>query len=310
MIPRSVSSSRSTTTNIGVDDLPGDLPAVLNLLADTHPTLALAMVRALSTARVPALRATANQLMSALADDSRLDAEVDEVVTRAVRSQVWIESWTDDRLDQLLADLASAFATRAEELAVVTVGETGIGNAADKAIKNRFASQNVYASLVGRTTLGPVSFDADRRVTEVASPVGVVFAVLPVTSPVACAIFKTLSAIKTRNALILSFHHKAFGVGQFVGGIIRDVLVRHGAPAGLVQVVQQTGRKITRRFMSHPKVSLVLATGGPGLVKAAYSSGTPAIGVGPGTPRPLSRRRRSRSRPRRRSSPASRSTTV
>jgi acyl-CoA reductase-like NAD-dependent aldehyde dehydrogenase len=281
VIARSVSSSRPTT-HIGVDDLPGDLPAVLDLLADTHPTLALAMVRALDSARVPALRATATRLMSALAADARLDAEIDEVVTRATRSQATIESWTDARLDLLLADLASAFAARAEELAVVTVGETGIGNAADKAIKNRFASQGVYESLAGKTTLGPISYDADRRVTEVASPVGVVFAVLPVTSPVACAIFKTLSAIKTRNALILSFHHKAFGVGQFVGGIIRDVLVRHGAPAGLVQVVQQTGRKITRRFMSHPKVSLVLATGGPGLVKAAYSSGTPAIGVGPG----------------------------
>lgn len=265
-----------------VDDLPGDMPAVLDLLADTHPTLALAMVRALNNARVPALRATANRLMSALAGDSRLDADVDAVVMRAVRSQAAIESWTDDRIDRVLADLSAAFTSRAEALAVVTVGETGIGNVADKAVKNRFASETIYESLVGKTTLGPITFAADRRVTEIASPVGVVFAVLPVTSPVACAIFKALSAIKTRNALILSFHHKAFGVGQFVGGIIRDVLSRHGAPSGLVQVVQQTGRKITRRFMSHAKVSLVLATGGPGLVKAAYSSGTPAIGVGPG----------------------------
>src|SRR4029078_10865157 len=95
-------------------------------------------------------------------------------------------------------------------------------------------------------------------------------------------IFKKIIAIKTRNALILSFPHRAFGVGQFVGGIVRDLLASHGAPAGLVQVVQLMGRKATRRFMSHPKVSLVIATGGPGLVKAAYSSGTPAIGVGPG----------------------------
>src|SRR4029078_4775314 len=95
-------------------------------------------------------------------------------------------------------------------------------------------------------------------------------------------IFKKIIAIKTRNALILSFPHRAFGVGQFVGGIVRDLLASHGAPAGLVQVVQLMGRKATRRFMSHPGVSLVLATGGPGLVKAAYSSGTPAIGVGPG----------------------------
>ena len=118
--------------------------------------------------------------------------------------------------------------------------------------------------------------------TELASPVGVVFAIAPVTNPVATAMFKTLIAVKSRNAVILSFHHQALGVGQQTVGIVRDVLQAHGAPADLVQCVERPSRKTTRRFMRHPGVALVLATGSRALVEAAYSSGTPAIGVGPG----------------------------
>jgi acyl-CoA reductase-like NAD-dependent aldehyde dehydrogenase len=265
-----------------VDDLPTDLPAVLDQLVDQNPALAIAMTRAIGGSLSPTLRAAARRLIEALGEESRLDNDVDEVVTRAVRAQEAFEHWTDERVDGLLADLAQTFARRAEQLAVVTVGETRMGNVADKILKNRFASESIYESLAGQVAQGPLAVDAERRVTEIASPVGVVFAVLPVTSPVAAAIFKTMIAIKTRNALILSFPHRAFGVGQFVGGIVRDLLTSHGAPAGLVQAVQLMGRKPTRHFMSHPRVSLVLATGGPGLVKAAYSSGTPAIGVGPG----------------------------
>ena len=105
-------------------------------------------------------------------------------------------------------------AGRAEELAIASVSETGLGNVADKALKIRFASLGVYGSFAGQVAQGVLSVDAERRVTEIASPVGVVFAVAPVTNPVATAIFKMLIAIKGRNALILSFHHQALGVGR------------------------------------------------------------------------------------------------
>jgi acyl-CoA reductase-like NAD-dependent aldehyde dehydrogenase len=267
---------------LAVDDLPADLPAILDMLADTQPAIALALVRALDQTGTPALHATANRLLETLANDSRLDQEVDAVVCRACAAQETFENWSDERIDGMLLDVAKAFADSAKELAVATVRETGMGNAADKTLKNRFASLRIYASLAGKVAQGPLFFDAHRQVTELASPVGVVFAVVPVTNPVATAMFKTLIAIKGRNAVILSFHHQAQGVGQRTVGIVRDVLKAHGAPADLVQCVRRRGRKATRRFMSHRRVALVLATGGRTMVEAAYSSGTPAIGVGPG----------------------------
>ena len=216
------------------------------------------------------------------AADSQLDQDVDVVVHRARGAQAAFENWTDPRIDALLSDIATMLAGRAEELAIAAVSETGLGNVPDKTLKIRFASLGVYNSLAGQIGQGVLSVDAERRVTEIASPVGVVFAVAPVTNPVATAIFKMLIAIKGRNAIILSFHHQALGVGRLTCGLVRDALQAHGAPADLVQWVPRPGRTVTRRFMGHQGVSLVLATGGQSLVEAAYSSGTPAIGVGPG----------------------------
>ena len=263
-------------------DPPAAVPAILELMADTHPRLALAMAQALGNADSSTLRATAHHLVEALASDSLLDHDVDVAVTRAQRAQAAFENWTDRRIDALLAEAATTLAGRAEELAIAAVRETGLGNVPDKTLKIRFASLGVYDSLAGHIAQGPLSVDTDRQVIEFASPVGVVFAVAPVTNPVATAIFKMLIALKGRNALILSFHHHAAGVGQLTCGIVREVLKAHGAPADLVQWVPRPSRKITRRFMAHAGVSLVLATGGQSLVDAAYSSGTPAIGVGPG----------------------------
>jgi acyl-CoA reductase-like NAD-dependent aldehyde dehydrogenase len=220
---------------------------------------------------------------SAAEDDALLTAEVDAMASRASRAQGAFESWNDDRIDALLHDLADAFADAAEELAIATVAETGMGSVLDKTFKNQFASLGVYASFAGKPGQGTLTVDAARQVAEVASPVGVVFGVVPVTNPVATAMFKTLIALKGRNALILSFHHRALGVAERTGAIVRGVLKAHGAPLDLVQWVRRAGgRATTKKLMSHPLVSMILATGGTGLVKAAYSSGTPAIGVGPG----------------------------
>jgi acyl-CoA reductase-like NAD-dependent aldehyde dehydrogenase len=263
-------------------DPAAEVPALLALLAETHPTMALAMAHALGGADSPALSATSHRLVEALAADSLLGQEVDAVVARADKALAAFENWTDQQIDALLFDIATLLAGRAEELAIVSASETGLGNVADKTLKIRFASLDVYRSLAGQVAQGVLSVDEERRVTEIASPVGVVFAVAPVTNPVATAIFKMLIAIKGRNATILSFHRQALRVGRLTCGIVRDALKAHGAPADLVQWVAHPSRKATRRFMGHEGVSLVLATGGQSLVEAAYSSGTPAIGVGPG----------------------------
>jgi len=198
-------------------------------------------------------------------------------------TQESFEKWPEDRVDALLGDIAEAIAERAEELAEATVAETSMGIVTDKADKIRFASIEVYKTMSGHSAAGLLTTNPQNQVTEIASPVGVVLGLIPVTNPVPTVVFKTLVTLKGRNALILSCHRSALGVGSQACDIICDVLERHGASRNLVQAVRQrSSRQKTMMFMNHPGVSLILATGGTSMVKAAYSSGTPAIGVGSG----------------------------
>jgi acetaldehyde dehydrogenase/alcohol dehydrogenase len=211
------------------------------------------------------------------------DPEIDELVTRAGIAQRAVHEWPEERIDAVLLSVAQAFAIRARELAEEAVRVTRIGNVTDKTSKNLIASLGVYRSLVGRPANGLLTTDDERRVTEIASPVGVVVGLVPITNPAATAIFKTLIAIKGRNALILSFPRSFRDVAPVVGSIIQDALAAAGAPTDLVQWVKRGhSRKKTDILMRHSQVSLVLATGGASMVKAAYRSGTPTIGVGPG----------------------------
>ena len=256
----------------------GDLESLMR----SHSRIALALVRALAKDTARRLRTTSRKLAERLAADSP-DPEVDYVVARAVTAQHAFQDWSDGRVDALLLALATALAEHAEDLARLTVKATRIGNVHDKTRKNIFASLGIYRSLAGKPTHGPTSTDPERKVTEFASPVGVVFAIVPMTSPVAIAIFKTLISLKARNALILSFHRTCPRVADAVGAIVHRVLQANGAPLDLVQWVRERkNRLVTERFMRHEGVSLILATGGAGMVRAAYRSGTPAIGVGPG----------------------------
>jgi acetaldehyde dehydrogenase/alcohol dehydrogenase len=205
------------------------------------------------------------------------------MVASAAEAQRAFETWAEPRVDALLLALAQAVAANAEALAAATVKETKIGNVADKTVKNMHASLGVYQTLAGKPGIGPLGGEAVRGVTEIAGPAGVVFAIVPVTNPVATAIFKTLISLKARCAVILSFHHACIAVGNSVCEIMEKVLAQHQAPPGLMQWVRKrTSRAKTAKFMSHDGVSLVMATGGAGMVTAAYRSGTPALGVGPG----------------------------
>jgi acetaldehyde dehydrogenase/alcohol dehydrogenase len=211
------------------------------------------------------------------------DPEIDDLVARASRAQRVVQGWSEDRIDATLLAVAQSFAIHARDLAEDTVRVTRIGNVPDKTCKNLIASMGVYRSLVGHPASGLLNTDDTRRVTEIASPVGVVVGLIPATNPAATAIFKALIAIKARNALILSFPRSFRDVGPRLGSIVQDALQAAGAPPDLVQCVKRThSRKKTDILMRHPKVALVLATGGASMVKAAYQSGTPTIGVGPG----------------------------
>jgi acetaldehyde dehydrogenase/alcohol dehydrogenase len=259
--------------------------AAIESLCARHPDIGLSILRSLGRGAALKVRQSNTRLAQYIFADE-VDPEVDAMVARASAAQREFGARPEVRVDDLLGAIAGAIADRAEELAEETVAETGIGCAPDKVVKNRFASLDVYRALVGKPASGPLESEEERcgvGVTEVASPAGVVFGLIPMTNPVATIVFKTLVALKGRNALILSCHRSALGVGNRTGEIIRSVLRGHDAPVDLVQWIRQrSSRKKTEMFMRHRGVSLILATGGVSMVKAAYSSGTPAIGVGPG----------------------------
>jgi len=211
------------------------------------------------------------------------DADIDTLVSRAVSAQKEFQTWSEEATDRLLQALAQRVYLHAEELAIAAVQETGMGNVRDKTFKNRFASMDIYHTLEGHVGQGCLSVDKRRKVMTLASPMGVVFALVPVTHPTSTFIFKVLIALKGRNALIVSPSRRASGVSRHIGELIRQVLREQGVPADLVQCIDTSmGENTASAFMSHPGVSFILATGGPALVKSAYQSGTPAIGVGAG----------------------------
>ena len=209
-------------------------------------------------------------------------ALLDRLTQTAVAAQGALLAWGEDEVDALIGDVADEVAEHAEELARATVEETGIGNVADKTVKNQFASTEVAASMIGRPGVGVFELDRTRGILRISDPVGVVVGLTPVTNPVATTVFKALICLKSRNALIVSGHRSAGRVTARTVDLVREVLQRHGAPEDLVQVLREHDRARTAMLMGHPDVDLVLATGGPALVRAAYSSGTPAIGVGAG----------------------------
>ena len=208
---------------------------------------------------------------------------VDALVARSAAALDSIAGWAEDDIDGLITALAAQIAARAEELAVAAVAETGIGCVPDKADKNRFASLGVAQSLIGKPGVGVVGHHEPQALTEIAEPMGVILGLIPVTNPVATPVFEALICIKARDALIVSCHRDAAAVGARTVGLLRQVPARHAASPDLVQSApRRPGRRATAALMRHPGVAMILATGGTTMVRAAYSSGTPAIGVGPG----------------------------
>lgn len=254
----------------------------LKRLFREDPAAGVDVLRAMSRETAMRLDRAHERITEHLADEAP-DPVVEEMVARAVEAQREFESWDEERVDALLGAMADKIAAHAQELAELTVEQTTLGNVPDKVAKITFASKGVYDALAGEVGFGALAELPDKRVSEFASPVGVVLALVPVTNPAPTFINKALISLKARNAVILSCHRMALGVGNRTGELIQEVLDEHGAPQGIVQWIRKrTSRRTTAKFMRHDGVGLILATGGPGMVKAAYSSGKPAIGVGAG----------------------------
>src|SRR5689334_21846602 len=178
--------------------------------------------------------------------------------------------------------MANAATGCAEMFARLAVEETGYGVVEDKVQKNLFSSQKVYEFIRPMKTVGVVARNEDRRVVEIAEPFGVVTAVVPSTNPTSTAIYKILIALKARCTIVLSPHPAAVKCITRVAEVMEDAARRAGAPAGAINWMTTVSLEGTQELMKHRDVAVILATGGMGLVRAAYSAGKPAYGVGPG----------------------------
>jgi acetaldehyde dehydrogenase (acetylating) len=189
---------------------------------------------------------------------------------------------SQEQIDAIVAAMAAAAAQEAEALARLAVEETGYGVVADKVLKNRFAAEHVFRFIRPLKTVGVIRRLEDRRVVEIAEPFGVVAAIVPSTNPTSTAIYKILIAIKARCPIVLSPHPAAVRSIARTAEIMREAARRAGAPDGAIGCLTTVTLEGTEELMRHREVAVILATGGMGLVRAAYSAGKPAYGVGPG----------------------------
>lgn len=207
---------------------------------------------------------------------------VDLYFERASAAAAVFSQFTQEQTDRVVKAVYEAAFRNRVGLAKFACEETGLGRWQDKVIKNVVASQFVYDDIKDLKTVGVVSEDPVRGITEIAQPVGPILAIIPVTNPTSTAIFKILIALKTRNPIILSPSRKAKQCSDAAARICYEAALEADAPEHCIQWLGDCSRELTQAIMSHPALALILATGGSGLVKSAYSSGTPTIGVGAG----------------------------
>jgi len=208
--------------------------------------------------------------------------EVDALVQRGLKALKAYADFTQEQIDNIVKKASIAALHEHGNLAKMAVDETGRGIFEDKATKNIFACEHVTHSLADLKTVGIIGRDELKGIVEIAEPVGVVAGVTPVTNPTSTTIFKSLIALKTRNPIIFGFHPSAQQCSVAAAKIVRDAAIAAGAPDDCIQWVEKPSIAATGELMNHPGVSLVLATGGNAMVRAAYSTGKPALGVGAG----------------------------
>lgn len=197
-------------------------------------------------------------------------------------AQKQFESLSQEQIDAVVARMAQAVLPESRRLAEMAVEETGFGKAEDKHLKNTFCADILHQYIRGIKTVGIIRDDKINKIVEIAVPVGVVCAIIPSTNPTSTTIYKTLIALKAGNAIVCSPHPAAVKCINETAGILRRAAVEVGAPEGILGCLTTPTLEATQELMRHPKVGVILATGGMGLVRAAYSSGKPAYGVGPG----------------------------
>ncbi|MEA5011336.1 MAG: acetaldehyde dehydrogenase (acetylating) [Angelakisella sp.] len=208
--------------------------------------------------------------------------EVRNLVARAKAAQKQLAEYSQERIDSICKAIAEACAAQAEPLAKQAVEETGFGVWQDKVLKNLLGSSITYDSVKDLKTVGIICEDSSKGLMEVAVPMGVVAALIPSTNPTSTTMYKSIISIKAGNSIVLSPHPGAKNCILATAKIIQEAAKKAGAPDGLVQCISIPTLEATNTLLRHKDVGVILATGGEAMVRAAYSSGNPAIGVGPG----------------------------
>ena len=215
-------------------------------------------------------------------EETKVKEMIDNLVKRAKKASEEYLKLDQETVDNITKAMSMAGLEHHMELAKMAVEETGRGIYEDKITKNMFATEYVYHSIKHEKTVGIINKNDEEGYVEIAEPVGIIAGVTPVTNPTSTTMFKSIISAKTRNVIIFGFHPSAQKCSTRAAEILRDAAVKAGAPEDCILWIEEPSILATRTLMNHPDVNLILATGGTGMVKSAYSCGKPALGVGPG----------------------------
>ncbi len=213
---------------------------------------------------------------------SPIEVAINEMTIKGKKALATLETMNQEQIDHICHQMAIAGLNEHMLLAKMAVDETGRGIYEDKCIKNMFATESIWNTIKHDKTAGIISDDEQSQLIEIATPVGIVCGVTPVTNPTSTTLFKALISIKTRNPIIFAFHPSAQKCSEAAAQIVLNAAVKAGAPEDCIQWIKQPSLEGTNLLMNHSDIAIVLATGGSAMVKAAYSTGKPALGVGPG----------------------------
>ena len=208
--------------------------------------------------------------------------DLNGVISRVHEAQKIFADYSQEQVDKIFEAVAIAANSARIPLAKMAVEETGMGVVEDKVIKNHFAAEEIYNKYRHTKTCGVLERDVTNGLTKIAEPLGIIAGVIPTTNPTSTTIFKTLIALKTRNGIIFSPHPRAKKCTVYTAKLLLEAAVKAGAPENIIGWIEEPTIDLTQHLMSHDGINLILATGGPGMVKSAYSSGKPALGVGAG----------------------------
>ncbi len=209
-------------------------------------------------------------------------ADLDALISRVKRAQQIYSGYSQAQVDEIFRAAAFAAADARIPLAMMAAEETGMGVVEDKVVKNHFASEYIYNAYKDEKTCGVLAVDEVGGTMTIAEPIGLICGIVPTTNPTSTAIFKALISLKTRNGIVFSPHPRAKFSTCAAAKLVLDAAIAAGAPEDIIGWIDTPSVDLSNALMRHPEINLILATGGPAMVKAAYSSGKPAIGVGAG----------------------------